>query len=40
MAAAGVPEPATQWFHAEGATGDVFDTFILLARIRIRSTCR
>jgi hypothetical protein len=28
---AGVPEPATQWFHAEGATGTLFDTFILLA---------
>jgi hypothetical protein len=28
---AGVPEPATQWFHAEGATGELFDTFILLA---------
>ena len=28
---AGVPEPANQWFHAEGATGDLFDTFILIA---------
>jgi hypothetical protein len=28
---AGVPEPSTQWFHAEGATGSLFDTFILLA---------
>jgi hypothetical protein len=28
---AGVPEPASQWYHAEGATGDLFDTFILLA---------
>ena len=28
---AGVSEPSTRWFHAEGATGTVFDTFILLA---------
>jgi hypothetical protein len=28
---AGVPEPAHKWFHAEGATGSLFDTFILLA---------
>ena len=28
---AGVSEPSTRWFHAEGATGSVFDTFILLA---------
>jgi hypothetical protein len=28
---AGVPEPANRWFHAEGATGPLFDTFILLA---------
>ena len=28
---AGVPEPAYHWFHAEGATGSLFDTFILLA---------
>ena len=28
---AGVPEPANRWFHAEGATGSLFDTFILLA---------
>jgi hypothetical protein len=27
----GVPEPSTSWFHAEGATGSLFDTFILLA---------
>jgi hypothetical protein len=25
---AGVPEPAVEWFHAEGATGPYFDTFI------------
>jgi hypothetical protein len=28
---AGVPEPAHTWLHAEGATGPLFDTFILLA---------
>jgi hypothetical protein len=28
---AGVPEPAYHWYHAEGATGSLFDTFILLA---------
>jgi hypothetical protein len=28
---AGIADPATRWFHAEGATGPVFDTFILLA---------
>lgn len=27
---AGVPAPATNWFHAEGATGSYFDTFILV----------
>ena len=27
---AGVPEAATSWFHAEGATGDFFDTYILM----------
>jgi hypothetical protein len=27
---AGVPEPAYRWFHAEGATGSLFDTFILI----------
>jgi hypothetical protein len=27
---AGVTEPATSWFHAEGATGPFFDTFILI----------
>ncbi len=27
----GVSEPSTRWFHAEGATGTVFDTFLLLA---------
>ena len=29
-ASAGVPEPATDWFHAEGATGPFFDTYILV----------
>ena len=28
---AGVNEPALNWFLAEGATGDFFDTFVLLA---------
>jgi hypothetical protein len=28
---AGVGEPAYDWFHAEGATGSLFDTYILLA---------
>lgn len=28
---AGVSDPSTRWFHAEGASGSVFDTFILLA---------
>ena len=28
---AGVTAPATQWFLAEGATGDYFDLFILIA---------
>jgi hypothetical protein len=28
---AGVPEPATSWFLAEGATGSFFDTFVLVA---------
>lgn len=27
---AGVPEAATSWFHAEGATGSYFDTYILV----------
>jgi uncharacterized delta-60 repeat protein len=27
---AGVAEAATSWFHAEGATGDFFDTYILM----------
>ncbi len=27
---AGVSEPATTWFHAEGATGAFFDTYILV----------
>jgi len=30
-AGAGVPGPATTWFLAEGATGDFFDCFILIA---------
>jgi hypothetical protein len=28
---AGVAEPAYSWYHAEGATGALFDTFILIA---------
>jgi hypothetical protein len=28
---AGVTEPSTTWFLAEGATGTFFDTFILIA---------
>jgi hypothetical protein len=28
---AGVPEPALRWYHAEGATGPLFDTFILVS---------
>lgn len=28
--AAGVPQPATDWFLAEGATGPFFDTYVLL----------
>jgi hypothetical protein len=28
---AGVTQPATEWFLAEGATGDVFDLFVLIA---------
>ena len=28
---AGVNAPSTSWFHAEGATGAFFDTFILLS---------
>ena len=28
---AGVTEPSTQWFHAEGRTGPLFDTYILVA---------
>jgi hypothetical protein len=28
---AGVRTPSTTWFHAEGATGSLFDTFILIA---------
>ncbi len=27
----GANETATSWFHAEGATGDLFDTFVLVA---------
>jgi hypothetical protein len=30
-ASAGVSDPATRWYHAEGATGAVFDTYILIA---------
>lgn len=30
-AAAGVPAPLTEWSFAEGATGDFFDTYLLLA---------
>jgi hypothetical protein len=28
---AGAPAPSRRWFHAEGATGDFFDTYILVA---------
>ena len=28
---AGVPAPGTRWFLAEGATGDYFDLFVLVA---------
>ncbi|MGE3842866.1 MAG: Calx-beta domain-containing protein [Vicinamibacterales bacterium] len=27
----GIAAPATSWYHAEGATGDFFDTYILVA---------
>jgi hypothetical protein len=27
----GIPEPGYRWYHAEGATGSLFDTFILIA---------
>ena len=27
---AGVPAAATSWFHAEGATGSYFDTYLLV----------
>lgn len=30
-AAAGVTAPSTTWYHAEGATGDYFDLYLLLA---------
>jgi hypothetical protein len=30
-ASAGVTEPSTRWFFAEGATGDFFDLFLLVA---------
>lgn len=30
-ASAGVPAPSARWFLADGATGDFFDTFILVA---------
>jgi hypothetical protein len=32
----GVTEPSMTWFHAEGATGSLFDTFILLANPTLR----
>jgi hypothetical protein len=40
---AGVPELTSTWFYAEGATGSLFDTFILLANphpvdVRVRIT--
>ena len=28
---AGITAPATEWFLAEGATGDYFDLFVLIA---------
>ncbi|BCS34401.1 hypothetical protein TBR22_A36310 [Luteitalea sp. TBR-22] len=34
---AGITEPATEWFFAEGATGTFFDLFILLANPSDRS---
>jgi hypothetical protein len=35
---AGVEEPALQWFFAEGATGDFFDLFILIANPNSQSS--
>jgi hypothetical protein len=35
---AGVPAPAHSWYHAEGATGPLFDTFILLANPNAEAT--
>ena len=35
---AGVPAPAMSWYHAEGATGSLFDTFILLANPNAEAT--
>lgn len=35
---AGVSAPATRWFHAEGATGPLFDTYILLGNPNSSST--
>jgi hypothetical protein len=32
-ASAGIPSPSTTWFFAEGATGDFFDEFLLLANV-------
>jgi hypothetical protein len=32
-ASAGIPNPSTAWFFAEGATGDFFDEFLLLANV-------
>jgi hypothetical protein len=35
---AGVPAPARRWLHAEGATGEFFDTYILLANPNTTAT--
>jgi hypothetical protein len=35
---AGVPGPSTTWFHAEGATGGFFTTFLLLVNPNDQST--
>jgi hypothetical protein len=35
---AGVPAPAMNWYHAEGATGSLFDTFILIANPNAQAT--
>jgi hypothetical protein len=34
---AGVPSPGTQWFLAEGATGEFFDLFVLVANAETRA---